>query len=311
MFEVKRIPMEKGGTYFIYVQKGDNVYKILSIYKKEKAKASDVMLKKGTYFKGEIIGFYEENSIRGFTILTDLGNGLFIDRYSEDRNNISNYFTNKQINGSYIDQKCVLGKHEIDSLLITDIAKYPPAQEQEFYFYMITSWRNLEYSSLYNGETEMHTMFLKPVLGVSQTPIVISLNKSLYEVIDTLKSQLFPMKASITPKFYGRSRGAYNERMMRRIERKDVENLFYTKDSSTVSIKVCRIRGLFQKRSPWYSSDWKNEGFYLKKLYKARKIRLEKLSQCRAGKTSESQKILARMCATYPNFLRCCYVSFL
>ena len=49
--------MEKGGTYFIYVQKGDNVYKILSIYKKEKAKASDVMLKKGTYFKGEIIGF--------------------------------------------------------------------------------------------------------------------------------------------------------------------------------------------------------------------------------------------------------------
>ena len=47
----------------------------------------------------------------------------------------------------------------------------------------------------------MHTMFLKPVLGVSQTPIVISLNKSLYEVIDTLKSQLFPMKASITPKF--------------------------------------------------------------------------------------------------------------
>ena len=170
----------------------------------------------------------------------------------------------------------------------------------------------------------MHTMFLKPVLGVSQTPIVISLNKSLYEVIDTLKSQLFPMKASITPKFYGRSRGAYNERMMRRIERKDVENLFYTKDSSTVSIKVCRIRGLFQKRSPWYSSDWKNEGFYLKKLYKARKIRLEKLSQCRAGKTpeslrnnvpqdrrSESQKIPARMCATYPNFLRCCYVSFL
>lgn len=56
MFEVKRISMEKGGTYFIYVQKGDNVYKILSIYKK-KAKASDVMLKKGTYFKGEIIGF--------------------------------------------------------------------------------------------------------------------------------------------------------------------------------------------------------------------------------------------------------------
>ena len=37
--------MEKGGTYFIYVQKGDNVYKILSIYKKEKANREKTMKK--------------------------------------------------------------------------------------------------------------------------------------------------------------------------------------------------------------------------------------------------------------------------